>query len=57
MLHKQSMTDEKGDDIRDWGMNSKNCRSEITTYYESLHGSSGFEELIETIKSMESVED
>jgi hypothetical protein len=45
------------DDIGDWGMDFKNCRSEKAAYYESLHGSSGFEELLETIKLMESVKD
>jgi len=38
-------------------MDSKNCHSEKATYYESLHGSSGFEEVLEKINSMESVKD
>jgi hypothetical protein len=51
-LNKQSLADEKGDDTPDWGMDSKNCRSEKVAYYESLYGTSGCEELLETIKSM-----
>ena len=31
-LNKQSLADEKGGDTRDWGMNSKNCRSEKAKY-------------------------
>lgn len=46
-LNKRSLAAEKGDDTRGWGMASKNCHSEEYTYYESSHGSSGFEELIE----------
>jgi hypothetical protein len=56
-LTKQSLANEKWDKTRDWGMDSKRCRSEKAKYYERLHGSSGFEELLETITSMENVKD